>query len=214
MQCYGSVAEIETFGKGCAGRDVGIFIFFCPFKLHLNAVDSAMSLNERPMVFTLQLMPMCNLWDSLMVSYISHHLWCVSCFFIGRVSDRDLAGAVESPHELPACQLHQSPTSQNPCHFYRLFSMCIPLRFESKWFWCDWTTKYVFTQRVSNYSAGLIAVNSTCCHWSHHTAVTSLPFGHSEIALDRTIMTSRWQLFIPFTSCYLQATFYLNFIYH
>lgn len=120
VQCYGSVAEIETFGKGCAGRDVGIFFFFCPspFKLHLNAVDSAMSLNERPMVFTLQLMPMCNLWDSLMVSYFSHHLWCVSCFFIGRVSDRDLAGAVESPHELPACQLHQSPTSQNPCHFW------------------------------------------------------------------------------------------------
>lgn len=47
MQCYDGVAEVETFGEGCVGQCVGNFFGQSPFKLSLNAVESALSLNER-----------------------------------------------------------------------------------------------------------------------------------------------------------------------
>lgn len=49
-----------------------------------------------------------------------------------------------------------------------------------------------------NYGTGLIAVNSTVCQWSHHRAVTQLPFGHTEIALNCTIISSHYQLSLQF----------------
>lgn len=73
-----------------------------------------------------------------------------------------------------------------------------------------------FNYRISfntegNYSAGLIAVNGTSCRRCSHTAVTRLQFGHTEIALNRTIISSHWQhcssLFIS-SGCSLVIIFY------
>lgn len=53
-----------------------------------------------------------------------------------------------------------------------------------------------FNYRISlnmegNYTAGLIAVNSTSCQQSSHPAVTQLQFDHKEIALNRAIISSK-----------------------
>lgn len=56
-----------------------------------------------------------------------------------------------------------------------------------------------------NYGAGFIAVNSTSCQRSSHTAVTQLQFGHIEIALNRAIISIQWQFSSPLfvlSGCY------------
>lgn len=70
-----------------------------------------------------------------------------------------------------------------------------------------------FNYRISfntqgNYGAGLIAVNSTSCQRSSHTAVTQLQFGHTEIALNHTQLSavtgSSLQHCSLLTGCYLK----------
>lgn len=140
-----------------------------------------------------------------------------------------LTGVVESPCE---CLLHfhsfwskvilwgfvsdtsfslfrRSPTSQNLFHSHRLISLCIHsaswVRTVTLW---SLTTEYLSTHRVITVLVWLQLIAQVVS--GAITRQSQLPFGHTEIALNRTIISSHWQLSLPFLSaCHILSQCYL-----